>query len=219
MLNFDKFVNEAVVFSNTFNFKELLSLTKFTQREQYCNKFLEKIASGTGRIVYIFDDKSVIKLAKNEKGIAQNRTEGDYNMKYSCITEVLDSSEDYEYLHVERARKCSLKEFKQLMNVDFKSWCAFIWNWNIERKTSNYKFSKREISNENNDYLNEHLQYRDSFVFNFFDMILCFSMASNEFMRISCYGIVNRDGEDCLVVTDYGLTEDVFDEFYNKKRR
>ena len=35
--------------------------------------------------------------------------------------------------------------------------------------------------------------------------------------RISSYGIVKRNGQEELVIIDFGLTEDVYNNFYGKR--
>ena len=42
-------------------------------------------------------------------------------------------------------------------------------------------------------------------------------MSIGDFGRISSYGEVNRNGKDKVVLTDYGLTEDIFKNFYQRK--
>lgn len=43
--------------------------------------------------------------------------------------------------------------------------------------------------------------------------------AIGDLKRISSWGIVNRDGEERLVLVDYGFNDFVNDEYYSRKRR
>jgi hypothetical protein len=37
---------------------------------------------------------------------------------------------------------------------------------------------------------------------------------AGDFMRLNSYGVVNRNGEDIIVIIDFGLTQSVYDEYY-----
>jgi hypothetical protein len=40
------------------------------------------------------------------------------------------------------------------------------------------------------------------------------SSPAGDLMRLNSYGIVNRNGEDIIVIIDFGLTHDIYDEYY-----
>ena len=66
----DENMDEA--YPTSFNIEEFKQLKSFNQRIQYCEQHLQRISSGSSRIVYKIDDEKVLKLAKNKKGLAQN---------------------------------------------------------------------------------------------------------------------------------------------------
>ena len=68
-----KMINEK--YPNGWDLNTFKKLNTFKSRIEYCDKYLQKINSGSGRIVYKIDNDKVLKLAKNIKGIAQNSTE------------------------------------------------------------------------------------------------------------------------------------------------
>jgi hypothetical protein len=41
----------------------------------------------------------------------------------------------------------------------------------------------------------------------------------NDFCTLTAFGYVVRDGEQQLVIRDYGLTDDVYEHFYNKVKK
>ena len=69
-------VDEA--YPASFNMEEFKNMKSFNQRIQYCEQNLQRISSGSSRIVYRIDDEKVLKLAKNKKGLAQNEAEVDF---------------------------------------------------------------------------------------------------------------------------------------------
>lgn len=70
-------------------------------------RYYEFIGIGSGRIVYDLENGYVVKVAKNNKGIAQNKTE--YKISLSDNTnlfaKILDVSENFKYLVMEKAVK------------------------------------------------------------------------------------------------------------------
>lgn len=68
-------LNEAM--SDGFSFDELKNIGTFSGRMRYCKEKLGfPIGSGSSRVCFQLDDDRILKLARNEKGIAQNEVEG-----------------------------------------------------------------------------------------------------------------------------------------------
>ena len=42
--------------------------------------------------------------------------------------------------------------------------------------------------------------------------------AYGDLQRLSSYGVVRRNGREEMVIIDFGLTEDVFNNYYRKSR-
>ena len=92
----------------SFDMDKFKSLTKFSQRIAYCEANLKRISSGSSRIVYMIDNEKVLKLAKNQKGLAQNSTEidwgNDYYFEY-ILAHTIDSSDKDLWVEMELAKK------------------------------------------------------------------------------------------------------------------
>lgn len=71
------------------------------------NRVYKYIGEGSGRRVYDLDNGYVVKVAKNPRGIAQNKVEYDIASKSNTniFSRVLTVSEDYQYLIMERAER------------------------------------------------------------------------------------------------------------------
>ena len=67
---------DGMAYPVSFNMAEFKTLKTFTARIKYCQARLQRISSGSARIVYKIDNEKVLKLAKSRKGIAQNEAEG-----------------------------------------------------------------------------------------------------------------------------------------------
>ncbi len=70
-------------------------------------KKYQLIGSGSGRLVYDLDNGYVVKMAKNKKGLLQNKAE--YQIasanKSRLLAKILAISDDFQYLIMEKAEK------------------------------------------------------------------------------------------------------------------
>lgn len=103
------------------------SNVSFAQRVRYAVARAQKIGTGSSRIAFEIEYEgrpTVLKIAKNKKGIAQNEYEsqmlGDYYLKDMGITiPMIDYDEENEeptWLHVEKAEKIKPTQFKKFFN-------------------------------------------------------------------------------------------------------
>lgn len=88
-----------LIHKNKFNFDILESNLR--------NRVYRYISEGSGRRVYDLDNGYVVKIAKNPRGIAQNKVEFDIasNSNAAIFSRVLTVSDDYKYLIMERAER------------------------------------------------------------------------------------------------------------------
>ena len=90
------------------NVEDFKKLNSFNKRIQYCEEKLIRISSGSSRIVYKIDESKVLKLAKNQKGIAQNEAEIDFSNDYmwdGITAEIFNHDENSLWVEMELARK------------------------------------------------------------------------------------------------------------------
>lgn len=69
------------------------------------NKAYKYLGSGSGRRVFDLNDDTVIKIAKNKRGLAQNQIEYEISTAESSqlFAKVLYASKDFKYIIMERA--------------------------------------------------------------------------------------------------------------------
>ena len=84
--------------SNNFNIDIFKNLNSFSKRISYCDENIERISSGSSRIVYKINDEKVLKLAKNTKGLEQNKNEIQYRSD-SYINYILTTEQNNTKLH------------------------------------------------------------------------------------------------------------------------
>lgn len=201
-----------------FDMEELKSLKSYAARIAYCNQRLQKLGIGSARIVFAVDDEKVLKVAKNRKGLAQNQEEmQDWRQNYyDCFAKVYDTSEDGIFLEMQAARRAKNSDFKRLTGYDFEVMCAWI------RYTASLysRWNRRYLNDKAYDALFNSEEWADGLDnYNLFSCIhsyLCDTQtnAYGDFCRLSSWGVVSENGEERLVLIDFGLTDEVFDTYY-----
>lgn len=179
--------------------QQLSGLPSFNQRIKFCNTNFQKLKAGSSRIAYNYDENHVLKLAKNNAGIAQNSTESDGFIQQgykSIVANVIDSDPNDLWLIVQKAYKAKQSDFQFFANISFNDFCAMIkaeLNFQHFTKPNNYA---ELIENE---FLQEILNLANDY-----------NMPAGDLCRISSYGKVNNK----LVLIDYGFTKSIADEYY-----
>jgi hypothetical protein len=205
----DELFNEAALYPSNWDMETFKNLPSFNKRVQYAKERLGKLGQGSARIVFSIDDNTVIKIARNAKGLAQNEVEIDVGSKdwYPFVTKVTDFDSDNSFwLEAEKAKPIKKSEFKKITGYNFDSWSSVL-------------FFKAKKHTNNVDYyiLNEPLakEIAESEFFNdILDMVVTFDMEPGDFRRINSWGVVNRSGTQQLVLLDLGLSNTVYKDFY-----
>jgi len=199
-------------YPQSFNMDEFKRLSSFNARIQYCNQHLKRISSGSSRVVYMIDNEKVLKLAKNKKGLAQNEVEIDYSGYYDLapiLARVFDYSEDHLWVEMELAKKVTPKIFKQVTGLDFNGFSdALIYDHRERnpRKFGSFSFKKPDDMD---------LYWENEFGLDMLSFMSGYDIPAGDLTKLSTYGLVKRDGQDAIVIIDYGLTNDVYQNYYS----
>ncbi len=186
------------------NLKTVLSniekLETYNARKKYAERNLEHLSSGSSRIVYLTPAKTIVKLAKNDKGIAQNEAESNPEMKSKYLNKILSRADNNAWLETCYLEKISEKDFKEMTGLDFEDFGEPIRyglrkvsdNKDIEKPKNFEKVAESDIYKELKDIGEK------------------FKLLPGDMARISSWG--EKDGKPVLI--DAGLTKDIFDEYY-----
>jgi len=197
---------------------EFLNINSYAGRMRYADERLPRIGSGTGRRVYDIDGEKVLKLAMNAKGVAQNGAEagaGYYRDTQHIVTEVFDSADDDTWLIAEKAKKVTKKRIEELTeipNLDILGY--FLINYEVQSKGQNKRFEENYITREEEEFL-----YENEFAQDLSNFIANYGQNAGDMGRPSSYGEVLRDGQPAIVLTDYGLNDEVYDTHYSPDRK
>jgi len=194
--------------------KELSKINSFNKKVEYANQHFQRIGSGSGRIVYALDNDNVLKLAKNAKGVAQNEAEEQvarYKDYDDILTNVYESDDNNTWIISEKAKKITVKRFKELVGFDIYQIYYYLNNEYDLNK------GKKEIWHINAD-IKEQLD-NNEFVQRLFGLLMDYSLSPGDMGRLSTYGEVNRNGIASVVLVDYGLSDEVYDTYYSPQKK
>jgi hypothetical protein len=190
--------------ANSNNLKEILKniekLETYHARKKYAEKNLKNLSSGSSRIVYLTPEKTIIKLAKNDKGIAQNKAESNPKMKCKYINKIIKHAENYSWIETHFLDKITTKEFKKLTGLDFDDFGEAI-RYGLKNVSGNTDKPKPENFEEieKSDIYKELKEIGKKF-----------KLMPGDLARISSWG--TKDNKPILI--DAGLTKDVFERYY-----
>lgn len=198
-------------YPKNFSMEEFNKIPSYRGKIQYVQSLLQRISSGSSRIVYKIDDEKVLKLAKNKKGLAQNEVEGtpDYMRdSLGIFAKVFSVDENnFYWIEMELAKKVSKSRFKELTGFTIEEMDLLMRYL--------YARSKNRVVNLD-PKLKERAFKEDSYYLNIEDFVANFNFNPMDFTRLNSFGEVSRDGEPTIVIIDYGLSNDVWATYYGK---
>lgn len=186
--------NKKTVLSNIDN------LENFKSRIDYAEKNFKHLSSGSSRVVFLTKDNTVIKLAKNEKGLAQNKAESNPKMKSKFLNKVLSKSKNDYWIEVNFLDKITEKEFEKLSDMTFEDFSKCISYALKKIDESKNKKPKNYDKIEKTDLFKEMKRLGN-----------IFKLLPGDISRISSWGV--KDKTPTLI--DAGLTRSIYDKYYD----
>lgn len=204
---------------DTFSLEELSSIYSFRGRYNYCVQHLGRhVGKGSSRAVFQIDDEKVLKLAINDKGIAQNEQEGqkDYYLEQlDVVPKLFETDDDYKWIISEFVLPAKTQDFRVCLGVDENTFYRFIITDWVERcgtsRDRQYQ-AHNMLPKEKFEQLleNENLMPWDDYIGNY-------RPAFGDMVAKRNYGMTLRDGNPTIVLLDSGLTDEIYDKFYRKR--
>jgi hypothetical protein len=181
--------------------KNIESLDTYKARVDYAEKNMDRLSSGSARIAFKTNEDTVIKLAKNDKGIAQNKAEVKASGTSKFINKCIRHAKNMYWVEVEYLDKITEKDFEKLSGIPFKDFGEAI-SYGLKdiaensdkKKPKNFdKVSKTEIYKEIKR------------------VGVDLKLLPGDLERISSW---HRKGKQLMLV-DAGLTRKVYDDYYD----
>lgn len=181
-------------------FKNLDSLETYQARKKYAEKNLKHLSSGSSRIVYKASDGTIIKLAKNDKGIAQNKAEANPKMKSKFLNKIIGYSKNYVWIQTHFLKKIKVGDFEEMTGLDFNDF------------GDNISYGLKNISESDKKKPDSFDEVSKSDIYKEICRIAKkFKLMPGDLVRISSWGTK----DDLPILIDAGLTKDVYEDFYD----
>jgi hypothetical protein len=215
MKSFKQYIKE-MAYPVSFSFEEFNNIKSYNGKLKYANERLQKISSGSARVVYKVDEEKVLKIAKNKKGIGQNSIESDWGLQRmsDIVAKIFDTNDDHFWVEMELAKKLTPNRFKQLTGMSLNEVQDMLRVMETLNNSSRRKYLKQEQLKELHDEFSQKVNDNE-FLNSLTDMIMNFGMKyPGDFGRVNSYGEVLREGVPTVVLVDFGLSESVWEDFY-----
>lgn len=184
--------------------KKISDAKEFSKKINIAKENFDFLGEGSSRVVFKLSDDYVIKIAKNDKGIAQNLSEMRPELQTSVTNKILVGDKKGSYIITSFAEDITEKEFEELTDMNFKQFSAAIL----------YKFNQEDEKNfpKPRDY--EEIKKNEYFK-KMIDLIVHHDLLEGDAVRISSYGKIGNK----VKLVDYGLDRDIYKKLYNKKKK
>jgi hypothetical protein len=179
---------------------QLSQLEHFKDRIEYAEKHTEHLSSGSARIIYKLPDGQVLKLAKNKKGLAQNKVESDPGMKSKYVNPTIFADKQGYWRVAPFLEKINEKDFEQMTGIDFKQFGDAL------------RYGLRDLSNGEHEKPNNFERIAKTELYQ--DLVRLsktFRVLPGDLARISSWAV--KDGHP--MVLDMGLTREIYDTYYD----
>lgn len=203
----------------------LRSCNSYDERVKYCKKMLGfPIGKGSSRMVFQLDDETCLKLAINEKGIAQNLEEIKIARDnfISFIPKIYNGSDEENGLWVitQYVLPAKKTDFKKVLGIDFGDIIDYVLNTDRRFNYGNsflVKMADNMVHHlyakyEENDEVIELFNDIHEIKANYDQMV-------GDLSRINNWGMVRENGNTFMVMLDSGLSEEVYNQFYKPRFR
>ena len=200
-------LNEAKM--DGFSF-DTLSGKSFREKARYCQEMCgRQIGGGSSRIVFQIDDQWVLKLARNQKGIAQNKEEFKiatdmYGSQLSVkVDEGCSDTEGYEWIVSEYVLPAKAQDFRQVYGIDWNDVVYFAQALEHDQRSIDGLYEKYSGNEDATDLLNDIHEYWSNW-----------NGTLGDVERLCNWGMARRDGYIQMVLLDLGGSADIISKYY-----
>jgi hypothetical protein len=209
-------LNEAQ--DDVFSLEELSAIKSFRGRYNYCVQHIgNHVGKGSSRATFQLSDEKVLKLAINEKGIAQNSQEGqkDYYLEQlDVIPKLFETDDDYKWIISEYVLPAKAQDFKVCLGVDENTFYRFIITDWVERCGTARDKQIQEYNMLSKGKYEELLENENLIPWD--DYIGNYRPSYGDMVARRNYGMTMRNGYPTIVLLDSGLTDEIWNQYYNR---
>lgn len=178
--------------------KQLSDLKNFDARIEFADKsFPKKLGTGSSRVVYKISDDLIIKVAYNDKGIAQNQVEGSFELQKACALPIIVADPKGKWLITHFSENMTKQDFKRIIGVGFDAFMNGL----------SYAYNNEADKTKPKDYD----EVKDLPLFECLGkMVVDGSLLLGDIGKPSSFGVRNEQ----VVLRDFGFSKSVWSRFY-----
>lgn len=235
MSNF--FLNENQ--GNSFDWDFFKNISDMYDVKDYLDKTLQPVSkhakdAGSSRIAYVLSNDKVLKIAKNNAGIAQNKAETDIASKSnsSIFTKIYDHHPNYIWIVAELVEPLVSSNMNRVAGIFganifpntsyFNEFMGYMMDTkgDVDKALEKYEIKQVPWASKENPNIGKDIQNEQAKanIKHFFNELVDFAKKGNvvldDMLHTSSLGI---SADDRIVVLDFGFTPEIGVKFYNYK--
>lgn len=192
----------------------------FKARIEHAKQKAQRVGGGSSRVAFVIDyqgRKTVLKIAKNKKGLAQNEQE--VNMLNTAemlgasgtvtvpMIDYDETAEQPSWIHLEYARKLkSEQEFERLTGFKMQELISY-----ASKISANRSYPAGHRMQFDDEWTNRVWEDEDSFAYEFVSFVGNTELHLPDLLRPSNWGVYKNHP----VIIDLGLSDEVYQSFYS----
>jgi len=196
--------------------------TSFKSRLAYALERAKKLGTGSSRVATTIEYQgrpTVLKIAKNGKGLAQNSVEADilsdgYASQLGILIPIIDYDEqnrEPSWVHTEMATKSTDKKLATMMGVGSLRELVLFANA-IAGKSKRMTYDTQVQDMRNHDRTEEQIETATHYANILADLANSFDVELGDFDRAANWGIYNGNP----VIIDVGFNSNVLNQYYSR---
>lgn len=194
-MNFSTYLNSLEPFS----LDELSKFPGFNSKLYYAKTRLKQIASGSSRTVFEYNN-DVIKIAKNKKGLEQNKIEIEIGLtETKLVAELKQNDSEFYWSVFKKANQLNSDKFESLTNFKMSEIHTYL---KYTKDKLRYNIA---LESDKEQYIKE-----NEIIFNLTKLVEEYNLSVGDMIRLSSWGEIDNSP----VLIDFGLTSEIYKKYY-----
>ena len=199
----------------------------FKSRLEYALQRAPRLGGGSSRVAFVIPDQgreTVLKIAKNNKGLAQNQAEADilddgYLGRLDIVIPLVDydkTNREPVWIQTEKANKVSQQKLAKLLHAGGR-WPMTNFLYAVENKLGRRQKYMSSLDDITQDMINTGSSEQDIEIFmDYVDQVA--DLCSSSSLLAADFGTASNWGEyqGRPVIIDLGFTESVYQMYWNR---
>lgn len=179
-------------------FKELSDIREFKERIEFAKDHWEFLGEGSSRTAFQINENLIIKVAHNDKGVAQNKVEMSPDVQRECVNNAVVADAEGKWIIFHSTEELNKEKFKELVGFTFETFMNALFY----------------AMNNESDKWSEPREFAEIKCHPLFlclaNLVFNSQLLIGDLDKISSWGILNGKP----VLRDAGLDKDTFKKYY-----